>query len=51
MQGNIAKALKTRASKKQYISQSQLVLAGFETHFANQLDAKNGWVLLAHRIP
>ena len=47
----MAKASKTRASKQEYISQSQLTLTGFETPFTNQLDAKNRWVQLAHRIP
>ena len=47
----MAKASKIRASKQAYISPSQLVLEGFETPFANKLDAKNRWVQLAHRIP
>ena len=51
MQGNMAKASKIRASKQAYISPSQLVLEGFETPFANKLDANNRWVQLAHRIP
>ena len=47
----MAKASKTRASKQEYVSPSQLILDGFETPFTNQLDAKNRWVQLAHRIP
>lgn len=51
MQGKMAKALKNRASKQEYFSPSQLTLEGFETPFAQKLDAKNRWVQLAHRIP
>ena len=47
----MAKASKIRASKQAYVSPSQLVLDGFETPFANQLDAQNRWVKLAHKIP
>jgi IS5 family transposase len=51
VQGNMAKASKTRASKQAYISPTQLILAGFETPFESKLDANNRWVQLAHRIP
>jgi IS5 family transposase len=47
----MARASKIRASKQAYISQSQLTLDGFETPFANKLDAQNRWVHLAHQIP
>jgi hypothetical protein len=51
MQGNMAKALKNRASKQHYTSQVQLALPGFETPFAQRLNPRNRWVLLAHKIP
>ena len=51
MQANMAKALKSRASKSQYVSPSQLTLAGFDTPFAQNLDANNRWVILAEKIP
>lgn len=47
----MAKASKNRASKNAYISPSQLTLDGFETPFAQKLDANNRWVKLAHQIP
>lgn len=47
----MAKALKSRASKQQYVSPHQLNLAGFESPFANQLALTNRWVILARKIP
>ena len=51
MQGNMAKALKTRASKQAYTSIAQLPLLGFETPFAQKLTPTNRWVVLAGKIP
>lgn len=51
MQGFMAKAIKSRASKQQYISPQQLTLSGFESPFNNQLLSTNRWVMLAHSIP
>jgi len=51
VQGFMAKALKSRASKQQYVSPHQLNLAGFESPFANQLVSTNRWVILAGKIP
>ena len=45
------KASQTRASKQTYVSPTQFTLEGFETPFESNLDAKNRWVQLAHRIP
>src|SRR5678810_661598 len=47
----MAKAVKNRASKQDYISPQQLILTGFESPFANQLLSTNRWVRLANRIP
>ena len=47
----MARAQKNRASKHAYVSPTQLVLNGFETPFAQKLNPKNRWVVLAHRIP
>src|SRR5580658_6096722 len=47
----MAKALKNRASKQRYTSQSQGTLAGFESPFSNHLNACNRWVVLSHKIP
>lgn len=47
----MAKALKSRASKFKYVSQSQLTILGFETPFSKSLDANNRWVILAKKIP
>src|ERR1043165_9215883 len=47
----MAKALKNRASKQEYISPQQLTLAGFDSPFSNQLLSTNRWVILAHSIP
>lgn len=47
----MAKALKSRASKQEYISPQQLTLAGFESPFSNQLLSTNRWVKLANSIP
>jgi hypothetical protein len=47
----MAKALKSRASKQQYISPHQLNLAGFESPYANQLEPTNRWIILARKIP
>jgi transposase, IS5 family len=51
MQGNMANALKTRASKQAYTSIAQLPLPGFETPFAQKLTPTNRWVILAGKIP
>jgi transposase, IS5 family len=45
------KALKTRASKHNYVSQNQLTIAGFETPFSQKLNPNNRWVLLSSKIP
>lgn len=47
----MAKASKTRASKQNYVSQSQYKLVGFETPFSQKLNPTNRWVILADRIP
>ena len=47
----MAKASKSRASKRQYVSPSQLTIQGFETPFSKSLDANNRWVILAKKIP
>jgi IS5 family transposase len=51
VQAIMAKALKSRASKFKYVSQSQLTLVGFDIPFSQNLDANNRWVILAKRIP
>jgi len=51
MHRNIARTLKNRASKKPYVSPSQLKLVNFETPFSEHLDPLNRWVRLAHEIP
>lgn len=51
MQGNMARASKNRASKQHYTSQTQLILPGFETPFAQHLNPDNRWVQLSQRIP
>lgn len=45
------KPSKRRASGMPYTSQSQLVIAGFETPFSQSLDPANRWVELAGKIP
>jgi len=47
----MARTLKKRASKKAYVSPSQLKLMDFSTPFSDHLDASNRWVRLAHEIP
>ena len=47
----MAKALKLRASKQQYISPVQPPLPGFETPFHKHLNASNRWVVLAKKMP
>jgi IS5 family transposase len=51
VQGNMQKASKRRASAPNFVSPSQLVLAGFETPFSRQLRRTNRWVILAGKIP
>jgi transposase, IS5 family len=51
VQEKMAKALKNRASKREYISVHQPLLDGFDTPFSKQLKATNRWVVLANRIP
>jgi hypothetical protein len=45
------KGSKRRASAPNFVSPSQLVLAGFETPFSQQLRRTNRWVVLAGKIP
>ena len=47
----MAKALKNRASKQEYISTGQATFPGFETPFHKQLNSSNRWIVLANRIP
>lgn len=51
VQGNMQKASKRRASAPDFVSPSQLVLAGFETPFSQRLLRTNRWVVLAEKIP
>jgi transposase, IS5 family len=51
MQGIMAKALKNRASRQQYVGQAQLSIPGFDTPFAQKLNPSNRWVLLSQKIP
>lgn len=51
MQGNMQRGSKRRASAPNFVSPSQLVLAGFETPFSQQLRRTNRWVILAGKIP
>lgn len=45
------KTSKKRASTVSFVSQKQLVLEGFETPFAKNLNPENRWVVLANLIP
>src|SRR4051794_40496681 len=47
----MAKALKTRASKQEYISPAQPALPGFESPFSKHLNPSNRWIILANKIP
>ena len=47
----MAKALRNRASKLHYNSQSQLLLPGFDSPFSQHLNPLNRWVVLAGKIP
>jgi IS5 family transposase len=51
VQGNMQKDSKRRATTPSFVSPSQLVLAGFETPFSQQLRRTNRWVVLAGKIP
>jgi transposase, IS5 family len=51
VQGKMAKAQKSRASKAVYVSPNQLELVGFESPFTKYLDPGNRWVKLAKQIP
>ena len=51
MHRNMARTLKNRASKKPYVSPTQLKLLNFETPFSAHLNPTNRWVRLAHEIP
>jgi len=51
VQGNMARALKKRASKLSYQSTGQLYLEGFESPFSQKLSATNRWVRLSKQIP
>jgi transposase, IS5 family len=51
VQGKMAKAQKSRASKVPYVSPNQLELVGFESPFTKHLDPSNRWVRLAKQIP
>lgn len=42
---------KKHAPHLEYVSQSQLTIAGFETPFSQKLDKNNRWVVLAGKIP
>ena len=47
----MSKSSKTRASKQQYVSPGQGVLACFEMPFSGSLAPDNRWVLLAGKLP
>ncbi len=47
----MAKSLKNRASKQDYVSQDQLGIEGFESPFSRKLNTKNRWVVLSKKIP
>lgn len=47
----MSKSRKRHARSTPYVSQSQLVIEGFETPFSQSLDSENRWVQLANRIP
>jgi transposase, IS5 family len=51
VQGKMAKAQKSRASKVPYVSPNQLELVGFESPFTKHLDPSNRWVRLSKQIP
>lgn len=51
MKGKMKKTSKRRAPSKPYVPQSQLLIAGFETPFSQNLDPDNRWVKLAGKIP
>jgi hypothetical protein len=51
VQGKMAKAQKSRASKVSYVSPNQLELVGFESPFTKHLDPNNRWVSLSKQIP
>ena len=51
MQGKMDKRPKKLAERPTYISPNQLILAGFETPFENQLCKDNRWVRMAKAIP
>lgn len=51
MQGKVRKAVKKHASTPKYVSPNQLILAGFETPFEQQLTKENRWVKMAKAIP
>jgi transposase, IS5 family len=51
VQGKMAKAQKSRASKSAYISPNQLELVGFESPFIKHLNPSNRWVILSRQIP
>jgi IS5 family transposase len=51
MQGKMARADKTRASRQVYTSTKQSTLPGFETPFIQKLSPTNRWVVLADKIP
>jgi transposase, IS5 family len=51
VQGKMAKAQKSRASKSPYVSPSQLEFVGFESPFATHLNPANRWVVLSKQIP
>jgi len=47
----MAKAQRSRPSKQEYVSASQLQIPNFETPFDQSLCADNRWVILARKIP
>ena len=50
-ESKLLKVYRKRASTPQYVSPNQLILAGFETPFEQQLTKNNRWVKLSHLIP
>jgi hypothetical protein len=51
MQTKTSKVSKKRASTPKYVSPNQLVLAGFETPFAQKLTSENRWIRMSQSIP
>ena len=47
----MAKAIKFRASKLEYVPSNQLTIEGFSTNFHADLDLNNRWVKMSSKIP